>query len=187
MDEKIVLKRIIGGERSLFRILVDNYKDISLTLAYSIVRNQEEAEDIVQDAFIKAYMSLPRFNFKSSFRTWFYRIVVNTSYHSLEKSKTRKTSPIDHGLISLETSNLNGYDAIRANERKQIIHSALAHLKINEALILELYYLGEQSNKEIAEITGMSLSNIKVTMHRARKNFFEQLKRIAGNEKDDIL
>ena len=187
MDEATLLRRIIAGESSLFRILVDRYKDISLTIAYSIVKNKEDAEDVIQDSFIKAFRSLSNFKFQSSYKTWFYRIVVNTSYHSLEKSRIRKTLPIEDHMMKAGTTNLMGYKEILVNERKQAIHSTLSKLKTHDALLLKLYYLGEQSHNEIAEITGMSLSNVKVSMFRARKCFYEQLKQIIGEEIEELL
>lgn len=186
MDETELIRRILDGEKPLFRILVERYKDFSLTLAYSIVKTKEEAEDVVQDSFIKAFKALQKFKLESSFKTWFYRIVVNTSYHLLEKRKLRRTVPLEH-LTSLESSGTAGDDAIRTNERRRIIHAALSGLKPKEALLLKLCYLGEQSHNEIASITGLSVADVKLTLHRARKSFHDQLQRIVGDEIDDIL
>lgn len=186
-DETDLLKRIIHGETKLFKTFVEKYKDISLTIACSLLKDKEEAEDVVQDSFLKAFRELPRFNFRSTFKSWLYRIVVNTSYHAIEKRKIRRSSTIDEQLVRRHPSTETGYDSIFANERREAIHHVLSGMKTNEALILQLYYLGEQSLNEIVEITGMSLSNVKVTLHRGRKNFGEQLRNLIGQELDDFL
>ena len=134
MDEDQLIKRIVKGETSLFRHLVERYKDVSLSVAYSLVKTKEEAEDVVQDAFIKVFKNLKSFNYRSSFSTWFYRIVVNTSYHSLEKSKIRRTLPIDNQLADSQASQLNIHSQMNLDERKRIINIVLASLKTNEAL-----------------------------------------------------
>jgi len=74
-----IINQVKEGDTSLFRLLIDKYKDVSFSLACSILRNEQDAEDALQEAFIKAYNGLKRFNFHSSFATWLYKIVVNTS------------------------------------------------------------------------------------------------------------
>lgn len=186
-EETDLLKRIIQGETKLFRILVEKYKDISLTVAYSLLKDKEEAEDVVQDSFLKAFRELPRFQFQSTFKSWLYRIVVNTSYHALEKRKIRRSYIIDERIESGVPSSETGYGRVLGNERKSAIRQVLSNMKTNEALVIQLYYLGEQSLNEIVEITGMSLSNVKVTLHRGRKNFGDQLRNLMGQELDDLL
>ena len=187
MDEADLIKRINKGERSLFRIFVEKYKDTSLTIAHAIVKNREEAEDVVQESFLKALQGLSKFRFRSSFKTWFYRIVVNTSYRSLEKSKVRKSTLMKDHVRNVGMSNSNAYDGLLQSERKKTIWKVLSGLKTREALLLELHYLGGQSFKEIVEITGISMSNVKVTMHRARKNFGDRLRHLIGDEINEIL
>lgn len=68
-EETDLLNRIIHGETKLFKIFVDKYKDISLTIACSLLKDREEAEDVVQDSFLKAFRQLPRFNFQSTFKS----------------------------------------------------------------------------------------------------------------------
>lgn len=112
---------------------------------------------------------------------------MNTSYHALEKRKIRRSSAIDEQLERRHPSSETADDRILTNERREAIQHILSGMKTNEALILQLYYLGEQSLNEIVEITGMSLSNVKVTLHRGRKNFGDQLRNLIGEELDDFL
>lgn len=187
MDEITLLKRIIQGETALFKVIVEKYKDISLTLAYSILKDKEEAEDIVQDSFLKAFVNLSKFNHQSTFRSWLYRIVVNTSYHSIEKRKIRKSSAIDDQVMDDIQSTETSEYRLLSNERKDAVQYVLSRMKITEALVLRLYYLGELSLSEIVDITGLSLSNVKVSLHRGRKNFGDQLRNLIGEELEDFL
>ena len=76
--EFALIERIKEGDTSHFRILVDKYKDVSFSLACSILKNEQDAEDALQESFIKAFKGLKSFSYKSAFSTWFYMIVINT-------------------------------------------------------------------------------------------------------------
>lgn len=181
-----VIKSIIEGDTELFRVLVNRYKDRSLSLVQTIIKDNDEANDVLQDAFIKAYKNLAKFDFNSSFSTWFYRIVVNTSYTSLKKSNRRRTFWAE-SIPAENSSKTDSFDVLRENERKEIINQVLGNMKKNDVLILKLFYLGEQSIKEISEITGKGTSNIKVLLHRARTVFYQELEKLIGPEKNNLL
>jgi RNA polymerase sigma factor (sigma-70 family) len=125
-------------------------------------------------------------NFDSTFSTWLYRIVVNTCYTALERKKTRRKLSVE-AYSSREIADINSSDLTREKERKRIINHILSAMKPKEALLLRLYYLGEQSVSEIAEITDLSPSNIKVILYRARRNFHADLERLLGSEKKHLL
>lgn len=185
-DEIHLIRQIREGDTALFRVLVDRYKEVSLSLACSLVKDKAWAEDLLQDAFIKAFQKLDRFHQKANFSTWFYRIVVNTCYNALAKQQTHQKHAES---IANETpgSEEPTFSQLVKQERGTIIHEVLQELKSQEALLLRLFYLGEQSISEIASITGLKKSHIKVTLHRGRKNFHEALKEKLGHEKWDLL
>ncbi len=185
--EAQLIHQIVQGDTASFRILVDRYKDIAYSLACSIIKNPEAAEDALQDAFVKAFRSLPKFRFKASFSTWFYRIVINTCYSALEKQKKQPTTPLDNLTLSHQSLDANTFDLLRDEERKAIINQILNQLKPKEALVLKLHYLGELPIAEIAKVTKMTVANIKVVLHRARKNFQSALDQLLGNEKKHLL
>lgn len=178
----VLIERIKKGDIKSFEILVDRYKDISLNLSYTILKNKEYAEDTVQEAFIKVYHKLNTFKFKASFKTWLYRIVINTSYNNLKKNQKYSFQEDIHIDESINDRNLSNEE-----DQKKYINLALSKLNDNEALVLRLYYLAELSIKEIEKSTGFSLSKIKTSLHRGRNNLYFQLKEILGNEIDDLL
>ena len=146
-----LIKKAIEGDTAAFRLLVYNHKDVSLSLAASIVKDPVLAEDILQDVFVKVYHKLHTFTFKAAFTTWLYRIVVNTSYNALKKQKKYiviDTSTEAYMLPSSVDSTINDAD------QKKYIQLALQQLKPDEALVLRLFYLCELSIKEIEALTG---------------------------------
>ena len=170
-NEFEIIRSIRAGNIEDYRILVDRYKDVSFTLAMSILKNSVEAEDALQEAFIKAFRNLKRFKFNASFSTWLYRIVVNTCLSHL-KSRKSTFSIDEHEQFTYENSQLNeGFDNLVDSERKAFIQSVIQTMKTDEALLLNLFYLSELSIDEIKEVTQFKESKVKVTLHRARNNF----------------
>ena len=173
MNSSEILKKAIAGDKNALSVLVDKYKDIAFNLAISIVKDTEDAKDITQDSFLKVLENIENFRNESKFSTWLYRIVYNLSIQFV-RSK-RKMDPIENISHSLaETSS----DTLETHERNQIIKSSLDTLDENERLIVTLFYLGEKSIREIKEITSLSVSNIKVILHRSRKKMTKNLEKL---------
>lgn len=184
----ILIARFKEGDTSAFRQLVESYKDVSFTLACSIIKDENTAEDILQDAFIKVYQNLHKFQNKSTFATWLYKIVVNTCFNVAKKqNRNIPTEDIIH-----ETPFENSYvdstsEVLLQAERQKMIQSTLSSMKTDEALVLRLHYLSELSIQEIIEVTGYSASKIKVTLHRGRKNLHDNLKVSLGQEIKSLI
>lgn len=176
-----IIEEIKAGNTSAYTILLDRYKHMVFTLAFNILLNREDAEELAQDVFVKAFHALPSFKGESLFSTWLYRIVINTS---LNKKKLNRIqfSEFDKDL------NDNNYDGINdllhqqeINERKNIVQSAIQLLKENERLCITLFYLNELSLAEINELSGITIPNIKILLHRARKSLHIHLSALLKN------
>jgi RNA polymerase sigma-70 factor (ECF subfamily) len=145
---------------------------MAFTIAVRIVENEQDAEDVVQDAFVKAYRSIKSYKGNSKFSTWLFRIVVNTAL-----SKVRKVK-ITHSFDELELAEEHvegvesSYKKLTNQDQAKYINLALDKLNRDDRLLLTLYYLDEQSTDEISEITGISRDNIKMKLHRARKKMY---------------
>ncbi|MDH7444380.1 RNA polymerase sigma factor [Aquimarina sp. 2201CG14-23] len=177
-----LIRKIKEGDTNAFRQLVYAYKDVSLSLASSILKDKILAEDVLQDVFVKVFHKLNTFKFNASFSTWLYRIVVNTSYNELKKQKKNTTPVIDaFNIPTVDKNKLNEAD------QKKYIHLALEKLKPDESLLLRLFYLSELRIKEIEDVTGFSTSKIKVDLHRGRENLYFQLKQLLGNDLKHLL
>ena len=171
MDD-VFIQQVLDGDIQAFRHLVKKYKDPSFNLARSILKSDLTAEEAVQDAFVKAFQNLHKFRKKAAFSTWFYRIVVNESLRKLKKKQLEFQKTDDDDRSEKEYAvDPEVLDYLHEEEQKEIINSLLDRLSPSESLLLKLFYLEEKKTEEISGITGQSLVNIKVTLHRARKHF----------------
>ena len=132
-------------------------------------------------ALKKVFYKIKTFKYQSSFYTWLYRIVVNRCYNELRKKKNVPKDFVENASDKDVATNLTD-----TNDLRQIIHAALDQMKPDEALILRLFYLSELKANEVVEVTGFSLSKVKVTLHRGRKNLANLLKKQLGKELEDL-
>ncbi len=165
-----IINRILGGEVSGYTILVDRYKDLAFTIAYRIINNREDAEEVVQDAFLKVYKSLRQFKKKSKFSTWLFRIVYNTS---VSKKRLKKMPVSSFEDINFSATTIQeDYETdkrIQEAEKSSMLEKVLNALTEEERTIVSLYYLDDSSIEDIHTITGLSRANVKVKLHRTRK------------------
>jgi len=182
------LERVKRGDLSAFSYFVNKYKDIAYTTAFRIVHNEEDAEEIVQDAFLKAFRSLFKFRKKSKFSTWFYKIVYNASI-SKKRKRNFDTININENITENISANMinNELNRLQQEEQTNIIKGALNKLTEKENTVLTLYYLNENSIEEINKITSLSRQNIKVILYRARKKLYKELNYLLRNELETIL
>lgn len=176
-EELKIIDQVKQGDLLAFRLLVDKYKTMAFHIAMQNVRNVEDAEEIAQDAFLNTYQSISKFKGESKFSTWFYRIVFNLAVSKTRKKKI-ETSNIDETEIS-DYEIAEAYEeftSMEQEERSQQIKQAVNKLKEDESLIITLFYLNENTIEEISTITDLSISNVKVKLHRARKSLFQHLK-----------
>jgi len=177
------LKKAKAGDVSALNQLLVQYKDFAFSIAFRICKNEYDAEDVVQESFIKVFKSIKQFRNESTFSTWLYRIVYNESIRVRKCKNQLIYSAINDNDEIIDYSSIDGaLQNLLTVERKQIIRKALDQLHVNESLVLTLYYLNDKSIKEIHQITQLSKSNIKVILHRARKNLHTILKKMFANE-----
>ena len=141
---------------------------MAFTLAISIVKDEFAAQEIAQDAFLKAFKAIRSFNKQSSFKTWFYKIVVNEAFMRVKSSKRDRLSFCEE--YETDIPDESGLANLREQEQIDLINKALLIMPANESLALRLFYLDDESIKDIAAITGWSEANCKVILHRARKS-----------------
>lgn len=164
--EEQLIKAVGLGDPKAFKALVDTYKDMVYTLCLRMVKNTMIAEELTQDAFLKAYRSIHSYRHESKFSTWLYRIAYNTCISSFRKQKVEEVeltdfnqeSTVNRGLINLEEG-----------DRNEMLKKLILNLKEEDQVIIQLFYLQELSIKEISEVTGLSDSNVKVKLHRSKQ------------------
>jgi len=182
MDYKgdiLYIEQVLAGKSNAFSYIVDRHKNKAYNLAFRICGNHEEAEEIAQDSFLKAYRSLRGFKMKSSFATWLYRIVYNTAISNVRIKKK--------GVLSLEDFPADATDFIGSNSseeeaekeyRSSLVNYALQKINEDERGLISLYYYEEMSTDEISDLTGISKSNIKVKLFRARQKMMEIIEKV---------
>jgi RNA polymerase sigma-70 factor (ECF subfamily) len=176
---------ILAGNSMAFRHVVDRHKDKAYNLAFRICGNHEEAEELAQDSFLKAYRSLKSFKMKSSFATWLYRIVYNTAISHIRIKKK--------GVLSLEDFPADATDFIGNNTseeeadkeyRNSLVNFALQKISGEERGLISLFYYDDMTTDEISDVTGISKSNVKVKLFRARQKMQEIIVKV---EKKKII
>lgn len=168
--DQLYITKVINGDVNAFAYLVDAYKSMVFSLVFKMTKNREEAEEICQDTFIKAYKNLSKFKGDSKFSTWLYRIAYHASLDAIKKNKNNNnTIEINEITFNQIKSVDNILEGIERKERAKIMNDCLLKLPEEERSIIWMFYYDELSVKEMMEVTQFSEANIKVKLLRARK------------------
>lgn len=173
--DNLYINQVLKGRTNAFSYLVDHHKDRAFNLAFRICGNREEAEEIIQDSFLKAFRSLKSFKMKSSFATWLYRIVYNTAVSSVRSRNKIITSSLDESATAISMfTEINAVEEQSDTEyRNTLVNLALQKLNEEDRAIITFYYFEELTTDEISEITGLSQSAIKTRLFRSRQKMLE--------------
>lgn len=178
-DDIYYIGQVLEGRINAFSYLVDKHKDKAFNLAFRICGNREEAEEVAQDAFIKAYRSLKDFRQKSSFATWLYRIVYNTAISLVRTRKNRLLSVEEFPADAVDFLGSSTTEEEAADDfRNSLINFALQKISEEERGLITLYYYNELDTEELSAVTGISRSNIKVKLFRARQKMAEIIRKV---------
>lgn len=186
--DEYYIREILKGDSGSFSQLVEKYQHLAFTLSLKILNQREDAEDAAQEAFIKAYNSLRYFNGKSTFKTWFFRIVYNTAIIKLRSHKKAEVKIEDTRISESELAGTeSAMNQFNTEDRQKYLKLGLEKLDREEQVLLNLYYFDDFSMDEVAKITGLTVSNVKVKIHRSRKLLLKELTLILKDEVISIL
>ncbi len=175
-DDHYYIEQVLQGNAAAYSYLVDKYQDLVYGLALKMLRNQEDAEELAQDSFVKAYRSLSSYKQKSKFSTWLYSITYNGCITMMRKRKLEVRSLDEQRLTEVDEIKINDQlSEINKAELEKYLQLALAKLPELDQVLVTLYYYEEQKVEDISQITGLTESNVKVKIHRARKKMYELL------------
>jgi RNA polymerase sigma-70 factor (ECF subfamily) len=168
-----VVRRARDGDGDAFGIIVETYRDRLFGLALGIVRNRTAAEDVVQEAFIKAYRNLKRFRGDSSVYTWLYRIAVNTAHNHLRRE--RRAGKVDFEEVApvIAAKDPNPADRAANSELGEAIDGAVQRLPRRQREVFILHYFERMTHREIAEVLGVTEGAVKA-------NFFHAIQKLKG-------
>ncbi len=184
-DDLYYINKVKQGEINYYTHLVDKYKDRVFTIAVKVLRNREDAEEIAQETFVKAYKSIHSFRGDSKFSTWLFRITYNNSISEVRKKK-QITSSLDDERYQAETEEQE-HDGPVAERRAEYVKAALEKLDPEDYTLVFLYYYENQSVDELTKVTGLSESNVKIKLFRARKKLQSILSEMLHEEIHTIL
>lgn len=188
-NDSEIISRILQGDKQAYAELVKRYQNFVFTICLRYTSIREDAEEISQDVFVKAYRCLSDFRGDSKFSTWLYTI-VNTSCITFLRKKKLDTHSLDDERVFAVADNIDG--GMRANQVEQksriaMVNEAIRLLSPDDAKIITLFYKGEQSLDEIGEIMGIDPNTVKVKLHRARQRLKDKMEKHFAQEVRDLV
>ncbi|MBI4801671.1 MAG: sigma-70 family RNA polymerase sigma factor [Elusimicrobia bacterium] len=174
-NEEGLLKRIAGGEKEFFGELVLKHQDFIFNMVKGFVRFEEDARDITQEVFLKAYENIDKFRGDSKFSSWLYRIAYNHSINWSERKAGRETQ-LDDSFA--ETISEEPSTADEMFDRELVlsrIKEIIEELPVKYKIVLKLYYFKEKSYQEIADTLGIPINTVKIQLLRAKEQVRKKL------------
>lgn len=183
-----IIDLVLAGNQAAYADLVKAHQRYVFTLAMRFTRSREDAEEVAQDTFVKAYRSLGNYQRSAKFSTWLYTIVYHTAMTHLRKKRV-STSSIDddENSIQLQSYSIDDQSSVEKKSRSFYVNQAIGMLLPDDATIITLFYQGEQSLEEIAKVMNMEANTIKVKLHRARHRLKERLEQLLKGEVKELL
>lgn len=171
ITDETLIQQALAGQQSAFAALVNRYERFVFTLAFRMVKNREDAHEVAQDAFLRAFRYLPDFRGDAKFSTWLYKIVYSTSLNFLRKQNPDIQSLDDENrpIHLVDTGTPDASFAMEQSDRNTALQQAIGQLSSDDAAIITLFYLYEHSLDEICQITNLTMTNAKTKLCRARQ------------------
>ncbi|MGE5497467.1 MAG: RNA polymerase sigma factor [Syntrophothermus sp.] len=180
-----IIESVKRGNQADFSLLVDRYKDRGYSLLKRMLRNDFDAQEVLQDCFLKVYKSLSSFRQDSKFSTWFYRIVYNSALSFLASRRRKNEKELSSLEDITELSVFDDQVYAESENISQFINKMIEKLPEKYAAVINMFYIDEMSLDEISKITGLSIVNTKVILHRSRNALRELM--IKHNFSEEFL
>jgi RNA polymerase sigma factor (sigma-70 family) len=188
LNDNDLISRVLNGDQQAYAGLVTRYQNYVFTLALRFTKNREDAEEVSQDIFIKAYRALADFRGASKFSTWLYTIVNTTCITFLRKKRLEVHSLDNEKVFEVADNQDSGMRAnqVEQKSRTAMVNQAISMLSPDDAEVITLFYKGEQTLEEIARILGIEANTAKVRLHRARTRLKEKMETHFAEEVKDL-
>ena len=184
-----LIQQTLAGNQQAYADLIKRHQRFVFTLAMRFAKRREDAEEIAQDCFIKAYRSLASFQGQSKFSTWLYSIVYTTAMTFLRKKRVDTDSIDDENTYIQIENQSSAYDVNNAENKSRsfYLNQAIEQLLPDDAAVITMFYKGEQSLEEIGQAMGMETNTVKVKLFRARQRLKEKLERNLKHEAQELI
>lgn len=183
--DKEIIGKVLQGDQQLFGELVKRYRHLVFTVAMRYVSSREDAEEIAQDVFVKAYRALADFRQDAKFSTWLYAITTNTCITFTRKRKIETYSLADERVFE-QANAMEEQNEPEQKSKAQLLNKAIRLLCADDAAVITLFYKGDQSLEEIGRILGITPNNAKVKLHRARQRLKDKLEQHFASEMKEV-
>lgn len=183
-----IIALVLKGDPSAYAELVNRYQHFVFTIALRYVKSREDAEEVAQDIFVKAYRSLADFKGTAKFSTWLYTITTTTCITFLRKKKLEVHSLNNEKVFAIADNFDGGMSAnlIEQKSKQNMVNEAIRLLSSDDAQVITLFYKGEQTLEEMAKIMGKEPNAVKVQLHRARTRLKEKMQKFFPTEVQDL-
>lgn len=175
-EDRIIAAQIVSGQKELFRLLIKRYERAVYGMGMSFLRNAEDASDFTQEVFIKIYRNLSRFEERSRFSTWLYKVAYNTAVNSVTRKKEYHSLAEDE----IAADNATPERKLLRGLAQDAVLEAVSGLPERFRVCVDLYFFYDRTYQEIEEITGYPVNTVKSHVFRAKKLLREKLKNYAG-------
>jgi RNA polymerase sigma-70 factor (ECF subfamily) len=184
-----LIEQTLAGNQAAYTDLIKRHQRFVFTLAMRFSKNREDAQEIAQDCFIKAYRSLSNFQRQSKFSTWLYSIVYTTAMTFLRKKRIDTDSIDDENTYIQLENHSSGFDSnsVETKSRSYYLNQAITQLLPDDAAVITLFYMGEQSLEEIGNALGIEPNTVKVKLFRARQRLKQKLERNLKHEVKELI
>ncbi|TKC12582.1 sigma-70 family RNA polymerase sigma factor [Pedobacter polaris] len=184
-----LINAVLAGNTAQYAVLVKRHQRFVFTLAMRFAKNREDAEEVAQDCFVKAYRALGTFKQTSKFTTWLYTITYTTAMTFLRKKRLDTQSINDDENVLQIANSGTDFDANTVEKKSSYVYlnQAIDMLLPDDAVIITLFYKGEQSLEEIGEALNMEANTVKVKLHRARLRLKEKLQYLLKDEVKELI
>ncbi len=181
-QEIACIRAVLNGQTNQFALLVKAYQTGAYNLSYKILGSAEDAKDCTQDAFVQAYQALGKFRLDSKFSTWLYRIVYNTCISRTRKDSRSVPLAPDSSYLPESIADNDGIGSLNRGDIRMLLEQAYRSLNPDEIFLIDQYYREEATIDELAEMTSLSASNVKVRLFRARQKMHQVITTVLKEE-----
>ena len=176
-SDQLIVDQVVSGQKDLFRLLVRRYERPVYAMGMSFFRNAEDASDFTQEVFLKVYRNLSRFEGRSRFSTWLYKIAYNTAVNGVNRRKEYQSLAVEDADIEAGYSDTPEHALIRSAAKEAVLAS-LEELPERYRVCIDLFFFYDCSYHEIEMITGFPVNTIKSHVFRAKRLLREKLERL---------
>jgi RNA polymerase sigma-70 factor (ECF subfamily) len=173
-----LISRILNGEKKAYKLIVRRYNDYLYKIGRAYGFGHSDTEDLMQETYVNAYLNLAKFEYRSTFKTWLTRIMLNECYHKKDRQRAKEDQKSDDRMRFANNNNNETGAKVDNNELSQYLEKAILNIPENYRIVFTLRELNGLSVRETSKALGLRESNVKVRLHRGKEMLRDELRNI---------